>query len=74
MHTIAEATYLDSEFGVAKELTHAGSALENPFVYDDAARDLKAMGSRGLVEILSEHVIEHGHEQLIDRLAFRRVR
>ena len=74
MRTLAKYAYLDSEFGVPQELAHAGSALENLYVYDDAARHLKAMAARGLVEIVSEHIVEHAEDRLIDRLVFKRVR
>ncbi len=74
MRTLAETAYLDSEFGVPQELVGAGTTLENPFVYDDAAKALKLMAERGLVEILAEHVVDHVDEPLIDRLSFMRVR
>jgi hypothetical protein len=35
--------YLDSELGVDQDLPHAGSALEHPLVFDDAARELKQL-------------------------------
>ena len=73
MGTLANSIYLDSEFGVEQELEHAGSSLENPFVYDAAARELKALAARGLVEIVGEHTTRHADEPLIDSLRFRRI-
>jgi hypothetical protein len=71
--TLARSVYLDSEFGVPQDLPKAGSPLENPYVYDDAAKELKAMAEHGLVEILSERTAR-GSESLIDRLTFKRLR
>jgi hypothetical protein len=74
MRTLAEVAYLDSRFGVETELPRAGSALENPFVYDVSARELKQLADRGLVEITHEHTAMRADECLIDRLTFKRLR
>lgn len=74
MITLAQSAYLDSQFGVAQDLPHAGSALENPYVFDATARDLKAMAEDGLVAIVHEHVLNDAPEPLIDRLRFMRLR
>ena len=37
---------------MAQDLPRAGFTLENPFVYDAVARELKAMADQGLVEIV----------------------
>jgi hypothetical protein len=71
--TLAQALYLDSEFGVEHDLPRAGSTLENPFVYDAVAKDLKDMAEQGLVEIVAERV-SRVDPALIDRLSFRRLR
>jgi len=73
MHTLAQSAYLDSCFGIDEELPHAGSALENPYVFDASARELKAMAAKGLVDIVEEHTTRVADEVLIDRLRFRRV-
>ena len=73
MHTLAQSAYLDSSFGIDEELPRAGSALENPYVFDASARELKAMAAKGLVEILEERITHVADETLIDRLRFRRV-
>ena len=74
MPTLARQIYLDSEFGVPSDLQGAGTALENPFVYDSVARDLKSLAAQGLVEVVKESVVQHASERLIARLTFRRVR
>lgn len=73
MRTIAKSIYLDSGFGNDEELPRAGSALENPYVYDAAAREFKEMAAQGLVEIVLEHRLQLADEVLIDRLRFRRL-
>ena len=74
MQTLAKSAYLNSEFGVEQELPRAGSALENPFVFDATARELQDMARDGLVEIVREHHDLGPGEFLIDRLTFKRVR
>jgi hypothetical protein len=74
MSTLAHAAYLDSSFGAVSELPHAGSPLENPFVYDDAAREIKQLAERGLVEIVSEQPRRFADEELIGHLSFKRLR
>jgi hypothetical protein len=75
VRTLARTVYLDSQFGTPQELPRAGSALENPYVFDDAAREFEAMAQQGLVEILSEQRAVVGpHETLIARLRFKRLR
>jgi len=74
MQTLAQSAYLDSEFGVEQELPHAGSTLENPFVFDATARELNDMARSGLVEIVDQHLIRRADESLIDRLTFKRLR
>jgi hypothetical protein len=53
MQTLAQTAYLNSEFGALSELPKAGSSLENPFVYDASAKEIKAMAARGLVKIVA---------------------
>jgi len=74
MATLARSFYLDSEFGVEQELPRTGSTLENPFVFDDAARELKAMAGEGLVKIVHEGTVLAAGETLIDELRFVRLR
>jgi len=74
MSTLAQNAYFDSEFGALSELPSAGSPLENPYVYDASARELKAMASRGLVRIVEEKRRDDGSQELISRLTFERLR
>lgn len=74
MSMLARTIYLDSEFGVPLELGHAGSTLENPFVFDSVAQDLKTMADQGLIEVVSERHVDLANERLIDRFTFRRMR
>ena len=74
MTTLAQTLYLDSEFGIPLDVPWVGSTLENPFVYDSVARELKAMAERGLIEIVAEHQRQVSSDQLIDNLRFRRLR
>ena len=74
MPTLARSAYLDSQFGVEQELPRAGSALENPFIFDETARELKAMAAEGLVKIVHERTAYCANDLLIDRLSFVRLR
>jgi len=75
MSTLVNSVYLDSEYGVPVELQHAGTSLENPYVYDSAARELKAMARSGLVEITHEELVSDPEDEpLIARIGFKRLR
>ena len=54
--SLVRSIYLESELGVPTDLDAAGTALENPYVYDSVARDLKGMADEGLVKIVREQV------------------
>ncbi len=74
MLSIAESLMIQTPLGATFELPRAGTALENPFVYDAAAREIKEHASRGRVEIVDEVHVPMGAEQIVSRLAFRRLR
>lgn len=74
MSTLAYCAYLDSEFGIPQELPHVGSALENCYVFNDAATDLKSMAEKGLVKIVFERTNDNALDSLIDKLIFVRLR
>jgi hypothetical protein len=74
MRSLVHSIYLDSEPGALTELDPAGTGLENPYVYDSAARELKAMADQGLVKIVREHVRKGAHQPLIGRISFARLR
>ncbi len=73
MRTLADHVYLDSSLGTLSELPNAGSTLENPYVYDSIAKDLKEMASRGLLKIVDERRSEPGQGGLIRKLTFQRL-
>jgi hypothetical protein len=74
MSTYAQTLYVDSAFGVPQDLPKAGLPLENPYVYDATARELKDMAQAGLVNIVNEHIRLVDDEALIDQLTFVRLR
>ena len=74
MLSIADSLLVDTPLGATSELPRAGTALENPFVYDAAAREIKEHARRGRVEIIDEVFTPMGAEQIVTRLAFRRLR
>lgn len=73
MRTLADHVYFDSSFDTLSELPNAGSALENPYVYDSTARELKEMAARGLLKIVDERRSEDGQGGLISKLTFQRL-
>lgn len=73
MRTLADHAYFDSSFDTLSELPRAGSTLENPYVYDSTARELKEMASRGLLKIVDERRSEVGQDGLISKLTFQRL-
>lgn len=74
MRSLAHSAYLDSEVGIPTDLVPAGTALENPYVYDNAARELKALANKGLVRIVDERVRMDGPGSLIERISFAKLR
>jgi len=74
VRTLAQSAYLDSEINMPQMLSKAGSALENPFVYDASAQELKTMAAEGLVTILDEHRTHEASGSLIYKLTFMRKR
>jgi len=74
MRTLAQSAYANSRFGLDTELPGAGTQLENPYVYDASAKELKVLAERGLIEIIDEKTHVVANESLIRRLRFRRLR
>lgn len=74
MQTLAQTFFLESEFDTLRELPHAGSALEHPLVFHDAAHEIKSFAERGLAEIVSERHADTSHGTLIAALRFKRLR
>lgn len=74
MQNLVQAIYADAALGVVRELEAAGTGLENPYVYDSAARDLKTMADRGLVKIVHEQMRPGSTGPLIRAISFARLR
>jgi hypothetical protein len=74
MRSFAENLHARAPIGVPTELPAAGTWLENPFVYDAAARTIKAMAAEGRrTEIVSERQVNAGGQPVTVHLVFRRV-
>lgn len=74
MHTIADSIYRDASIGIAVALPKAGTALENGFVFDSSAREIKAMADLGLVRIISESRATENERAPITDMVFVRMR
>jgi hypothetical protein len=76
MTTIADSLFATAPIGQPVELPRAGSWLENDYVYDATAREIKRRAQQGCVEIVQERQVAagaSGDEPLITHLAFRRL-
>jgi hypothetical protein len=71
---LIESIYSESQFGMPVELESAGTSLENPYAYDSAAREIRAMADQGLVKILHEQMRQGSQEPLIRSISFARLR
>jgi hypothetical protein len=72
---LARSMFLESQIGAIEELPRSGSTLENPFVFDAVANDLKRMAASGLVEVVEERRTRaDGGDTLIESFRFRRLR
>jgi len=74
MSDLAGSIYLESSPGVPISLRPAGNALENAYVYDSVARDLKALAGQGLLRIDAEESRQLAADTVICRIAFTRLR
>ena len=74
MRTLSTTIFLDADVGVRTDVEPAGTALENPYVYDSVARDLKAMERQGLLRVVHEKSRQGAVEGPIDRISFVRLR
>lgn len=74
MRSLVESIYLECTPGVPAKLDAAGTSLENPYVYDSAARELKTMASKGLVRIVREECRTGSNDTLIQSITFARLR
>ena len=74
MTSISRTIYLSADVGVPTDVPPAGSSLENPYVYDSVARELKAMADEGLLKVVSEDRRQGASEPLIGHIRFARLR
>jgi hypothetical protein len=74
MTSLSTSIYLSADVGVPTDVEPAGTPLENPYVYDSVARELKAMARDGLLRVVSEKHRQGGAEASIGRISFVRLR
>jgi len=74
MRNLSTTIYLEADVGVPTDVEPAGTPLENPYVYDSVARELKAMAEEGLLRVVSESCARDGADAPIDRISFVRLR
>jgi hypothetical protein len=74
MKTIAWRFYLDTEPGSTVRLPKAGTRMENPYVFDASAQDIKVLAAQGCVNIVSERREGLAGDSLITDLVFTKIR
>jgi hypothetical protein len=74
MSSLSRSIYLAADVGILTDVPPAGSSLENPYVYDSVARELKSMAEEGLLEVVSEDPRPGDNGPLIGRITFARLR
>ena len=74
MNTVAQSIYSEASIGTTIALPKAGTPLENRYVFDSSAREIKAMAGRGLVNVVSERRASEHESALITDIRFVRVR
>jgi hypothetical protein len=73
MITLAQRFYIDTRTGSTVPLPRAGTSMENPFVFDACAREIKSLAERGCVDIVSERRSDSGGDGLITELVFKKL-
>ena len=74
MSTLAFSVYLDTAIGVPRRLELAGTALDNPTVYQAAVQEFLLLARQGRVEILGQPQGLGASQVATDRLMFKRLR
>jgi hypothetical protein len=74
MTSITRRVVAGAPLGERTALPKAGTWLENPYVYDDAAREIKALAQQGDLEVVDERIAAVGSEPLIAHIEFVRNR
>jgi hypothetical protein len=70
MSTIAERVYTEASVGAIVWLPKFGTRLENRYVFDSAAREIKVMAELGRVTIVEERRESKTDSDLITDIAF----
>jgi hypothetical protein len=70
MSTIAERVYREATAGSIVTLPKFGTCLENRYVFDAAAREVKAMAELGRLKVVSERRSSAHDIDLITDIAF----
>jgi hypothetical protein len=70
MSTIANGVYRNAPIGAIVNLPKYGTPLENRYVFDAAACEIKALAERGLVKVVDERHTSERDNTLITDIAF----
>ena len=70
MTTIVQRTYREATVGAIVNLPKSGTQLENRYVFDAAAREVKAMAELGRVKIVDERRESRHDIALITDISF----
>ena len=74
MTTFAERVCTEATVGAIIALPKYGTQLENRYVFDAAAREIKEMAERGRVKIVGEHRAFQHDSDLITDISFIKLR
>jgi hypothetical protein len=74
MQTLVHIRLPRADVGAVSELRREGSSLENPYAYDSAAREIKALAERGLVAVVDEQTSGDPGMLLTTSIRFRKLR
>ncbi|MEK8050055.1 hypothetical protein AACH10_07385 [Ideonella sp. DXS22W] len=73
-HSIARQIFAQAPLGEPVRLPQAGTSLENPYVFDSVAREIKFAGSEfGALEVIEERTLSGSDDALIVDFVFRRL-
>ena len=73
-HSIARQLFAQAPIGEPVRLPQAGTSLENPYVFDSVAREIKSAASQyGALEVLEERTVHDAPDALISEFVFRRL-
>lgn len=73
-HSIARQLFAQAPLGEPVRLPQAGTSLENPYVFDSVAREIKFAASEfGALEVVEERTHGDSADALIVDFVFRRL-